>query len=432
VVHRIAIAAATTATAAASAGPLPPYVAEPPEGAQVLFDGTDASRWVAVEDGAECPWKVEDGALVAVPGAGSVMTDTEFESFWLHLEFRVPPSQDGATGQGRGNSGVYIQRRYEVQILDSFGLETLPNGCAALYGQRAPDSNQSRRPGEWQSYLIDFTPPQWAENGDKQTDARISVWHNDVLVHDDAELPTKTGQGAPEGPEPGPILLQDHGHAVAFRNIWILPKPVAWEGPKGPGFQPLFDGETLDDWTQRGGEAVYKAEDGVIVGETRPHQPNSFLCSNLHFSDFILELRFKVDRELNSGIQIRSNSMPDVKNGRVHGYQVEIDPSDRAWSAGIYDESRRGWLNDLKENEPARRAFRQDQWNRLRVVAIGDSFRTYLNGVPAADLVDDMTASGFIGLQVHGVGGREDPLNVRWRDIRVRALKPPTRPEPDE
>ena len=112
-----------------------------------------------------------------------------------------------------------------------------------------------------------------------------------------------------------------------------------------------------------------------------------------------------------------------IPAGRVHGYQVEIDPSDRAWTAGIYDEGRRGWLNDLANNEPARKAFKQGDWNKLRVECRGDSIKTWLNGVPAADLHDDMTPKGFIALQVHGVGARTEPLEVRWRNIRIAEVE---------
>ena len=119
-------------------------------------------------------------------------------------------------------------------------------------------------------------------------------------------------------------------------------------------------------------------------------------------------------------IQIRSNSLPDYSDGRVHGYQVEIDPSDRAWSAGIYDEGRRGWLHNLEDNEAAREAFKQDEWNHYRILAVGDSIKTWINGIPAADLTDDMTPSGFIGLQVHGVGSDTEPLQVRWRKLRIK------------
>lgn len=197
----------------------------------------------------------------------------------------------------------------------------------------------------------------------------------------------------------------------------------------------LFDGKSLDGWTQKGGKAKYRVEDGVIVGTSVPKTGNSFLCTDKNYSDFILELEFKVDPALNSGVQIRSecfdkpkvalrNGIPHpIPPGRVHGYQVEIDPSDRAWTGGIYDEGRRGWLNDLKNNEPARKAFRQNEWNKFRVECRGDSIKTWLNDIPAADLKDNMTPTGFIALQVHGVGDKTTPLEVRWRNITLQELK---------
>ena len=159
----------------------------------------------------------------------------------------------------------------------------------------------------------------------------------------------------------------------------------------------LFNGESLDGWIQRGGKAKYTVEDGCIVGRTIPKTPNSFLCTEKQYGDFILEYEFKVDPRLNSGVQIRSQTK---ESGRVFGYQVEIDPDtnrNRMWTGGIYDEARRGWLNDLSKNEKARKAFKPNDWNKIKVHANGDSIRTWINGVPAADLVDSMTQSGFIG-----------------------------------
>lgn len=202
----------------------------------------------------------------------------------------------------------------------------------------------------------------------------------------------------------------------------LLPAPLL---AADDGFVPLFDGKTLSGWVQRGGKAKYSAEDGAIVGTSVPNTSNSFLCTEKTFGDFILELEFKVDPGLNSGVQIRSESRKEYRNGVVHGYQVEIDPSSRAWSGGIYDESRRGWLNDLKTNEPARKAFKRNEWNQFRIECRGDSIKTWLNGVPAADLKDSKTPRGFIGLQVHGVGGRTEPLRIRWRNIRIKELDEP-------
>jgi hypothetical protein len=201
------------------------------------------------------------------------------------------------------------------------------------------------------------------------------------------------------------------------------------------GFKPLFDGKSLDGFTQKGGQAKYRAENGEIIGTSVPNTENSFLCTNKEYGDFILELEFKVDPALNSGVQIRSHAYDasqeleikgkkrKVAAGRVHGYQVEIDPSPRSFSGAIYDEARRGrFLADLADNEPARKAFQQGEWNKFRIECRGDSIKTWINGVPAVDLKDDMTPKGFIALQVHGVGAREEPLEVRWRNLKIKEL----------
>ena len=189
--------------------------------------------------------------------------------------------------------------------------------------------------------------------------------------------------------------------------------------PKEPWVE-LFDGKTLSGWTQLNGKANYKVVNGTIVGSTVHNTPNSFLTTDKMYSDFILELDYKVDPSMNSGIQIRSNSFPYYNKGRVHGYQVEIDPSKRAWSAGIYDEARRGWLNTLEDNKNAQKAFKQNDWNHYRIEAIGDTLKTWINGVPAAYLIDDKTASGFIGLQVHGIGkNHKEGTEIIWKNVKI-------------
>jgi hypothetical protein len=132
--------------------------------------------------------------------------------------------------------------------------------------------------------------------------------------------------------------------------------------------------------------------------------PNTFLATKQKYGDFILEYDVKVDNELNSGVQIRSHSIDSYNSGRVHGYQVELDPGPRAYSGGIYDEARRGWLYPLSVNEAGRQAFVQGQWNHFRVEVIGNTIRTWINGQMCANLVDDMTSEGFIALQVHSIG----------------------------
>jgi len=183
--------------------------ARPPAGAQVLFYGRDAREFTS---GVVTP----DHLLVA--GAD---TKQSYGDFSMHLEFRTPYLAS-ARGQARGNSGVYIQKRYEVQILDSFGLRGVDNECGGLYKQRAPLLNMSFPPLNWQTYDINFTAARFDASGTKTANARITVRQNGVVIHDDVEITAKTGGGSAEGPDPLPIKLQDHGNLVHFRNIWIV------------------------------------------------------------------------------------------------------------------------------------------------------------------------------------------------------------------
>lgn len=204
---------------------------------------------------------------------------------------------------------------------------------------------------------------------------------------------------------------------------------------------PLFNGTTLDGWEQKGGVAVYTVDGGEIVGTSVPDTPNSFLCTKKHYQNFIFEADVKVDPVLNSGIQFRSNAYSeprkyDVKDkdgnsktievpaGRVHGYQAEIDPSERAWSGGIYDESRRGWLINPANDPKAQAAFKVNDWNHYKIEANGSHIRTWINGVPVSDLTDGMTGSGFIALQVHGIGKDESKVGkqIRWKNIKITEL----------
>lgn len=186
-------------------------------------------------------------------------------------------------------------------------------------------------------------------------------------------------------------------------------------------FAPLFNGKNLNGWTQRGGKATYKVENGTIVGYSKMKTDNSFLCTKQEYGDFILEFEFLVDDALNSGVQLRSHSKKDYQNGRVHGYQFEIDPSSRAWTGGIYDEARRGWLYPMIKNVPAQKAFKNNQWNSARVEAIGQRIRTWVNGIACTDLIDDADASGFIALQVHTIGNdkAKEGKTIAWRNIRI-------------
>ena len=182
-------------------------------------------------------------------------------------------------------------------------------------------------------------------------------------------------------------------------------------------WQTLVNGDDLSGWQQEGGDARYEFHDGEIVGHTVADTPNSFLVTKKYYSDFILEYETRVELSMNSGMQIRSHV---GDNGIVQGYQIEVDPTHRRFSGGIHDEKRRKWMYPLTRNEKGRDAFRNGQWNRFRVEAIGDSFRIWVNGIQTADMIDNMTAEGFIGLQVHSI---KDPelagLKVRWRNLRI-------------
>jgi Domain of Unknown Function (DUF1080) len=189
----------------------------------------------------------------------------------------------------------------------------------------------------------------------------------------------------------------------------------------------IFDGKTLKGWTQKGGQATYKVENGEIVGTTVKNTTNTFLCTEKEYGDFILELDLKLDDAMNGGVQFRSLSLPNYKEGRVHGYQMEVDPSDRAWSGAIYDEGRRDWLYIPNINPEGKKAFSKLGWNKYRIEAIGNTLRTFINGVPTAHLIDDMTAKGFIGLQVHALyGAMTEGMKIRWKNIRIQTenLKP--------
>ncbi len=194
----------------------------PPSDAIVLFDGKDLSQWNGGEK-----WEIADG--FAVSKGGSISTKQEFGSCQLHLEWAAPPEVKGS-GQGRGNSGVFLCGRYEVQILDSYENETYFDGqCGAIYKQQPPAVNACRKPGEWQSYDIIFNAPEYYAEGKMTRPGTITVLHNGVLIQNNFELQGSTAWHKPPSYEPGgdkgPISLQFHGNPVRFRNIWIRDIP---------------------------------------------------------------------------------------------------------------------------------------------------------------------------------------------------------------
>ena len=186
----------------------------------------------------------------------------------------------------------------------------------------------------------------------------------------------------------------------------------------------LFDGKTLDGWTQRNGTATYVVDDGAITGTTKAGSPNSFLCSNKDYGDFELEFEVKCHDNLNSGVQIRSQTK-DTPTGRVNGPQVEIEKS--PGQAGlIYGEAAGGWMSSPKKHKASHSHFKNGGWNAYRVVAKGARIQTWINGQAIEDLTDEAKLKshpkGFIGLQVHGIGKRDEKWPVSWRNIRIKEL----------
>ncbi len=181
-------------------------------------------------------------------------------------------------------------------------------------------------------------------------------------------------------------------------------------------WRPLFNGKNLDGWETHGGCAKYTIVDGMIVGQAVTNSPNSFLCTKATYSDFILEFDVLLPNDLNTGVQIRSNIKDE---DRVFGYQCEIDPTDRSWTAGIYDEGRRKWMYPLSRNESGREAFSLAKWNTIRIECLGNDIRTYVNGTHCSWLIDDMTSEGIFGLQVHSIGDMKKGFEVKWKNIRI-------------
>ncbi|GAA3596360.1 DUF1080 domain-containing protein [Flavivirga amylovorans] len=188
------------------------------------------------------------------------------------------------------------------------------------------------------------------------------------------------------------------------------------------GWISLFNGKDLTGWKQLNGTALYKVINGEIIGTAKTETPNSFLCTEKEYSNFILEFDVLLDPTINSGVQFRSNSFKEYKKGQVHGYQFELDPTARAFSGGIYEEGKRGWLYPLSLNQKGRKTFKNGVWNTCRVEAIGSTIRTWVNGIQCSNLIDDLTASGFIGLQVHEIYSDVSRVGkeIKWKNIRIK------------
>ncbi|MEO9891751.1 DUF1080 domain-containing protein [Aurantibacter sp.] len=207
---------------------------------------------------------------------------------------------------------------------------------------------------------------------------------------------------------------------AAIKLIFAL--LIGFSSSAQDNWEMLFNGKDLKNFEQLNGNAPYKIENKELIGTSKMGTPNSFMATKKKYSDFILEFEVFVENGLNSGVQFRSISSPDIKKGRVHGYQCEIETSSRKWAGGIYDEARNGWLYPLSRNPKGQQAFVPGQWNHYRIEAIGNEIRTWVNDVQCANLVDDTTAEGIIAFQVHGIGDHKELEGkiVKWKNIKIK------------
>jgi Domain of Unknown Function (DUF1080) len=424
--------------------------AAPPKDAIVLFDGRDLSGWAQRRSGRPATWKIEDGAMVA--GGGDIVTTQKFTDFQLHVEFNVP-LMPNARGQARGNSGVYLQGRYEIQVLDSYGLVSQSGDCGAIYDQAPPMVNACRPPGQWQTYDILFHAPRFDEAGRRIARPRVSVLQNGIWIHDDVEIDGSTTASMNTDPrEPGPIMLQDHGNPVRYRNVWLRPlreqRLAAREAIAAlpePGFVSLFDGKTLAGWhvsdkTGHGRGGRWVVEDGAIVGSQDRPGSGGILITDQAYGDVEVALEMKNDFGPDSGLFLRSSEQGQA-------YQALIDYHPGGNLMGVYGEGLSGgihvrnfeFLDSPERITPHDAPFalpvtpeqwpylwHHGRWNELRARIAGNppTITTWINGTKIMEWTDREKRHadrGGIALQVHG-GGDFTRQFVRYRNIRVKRL----------
>ncbi|MFN0198943.1 MAG: DUF1080 domain-containing protein [Planctomycetaceae bacterium] len=431
----------------------------PPEGAVVLFDGTtpDNFRGGKITDE---KW-MEQG----------VTSFQKFGDCTMHMEFMLSFMPNGR-GQGRSNSGVYLQGRYEVQILDSFGLKGLNNECGGLYSVKDPDVNMCYPPLSWQTYDVDYTAARYDNTGAQATNARITVKHNGVVIHNDVELPKgTTGNPVPEGPDLGPFYIQDHSNPLRFRNIWVVAKNKE-EVDDDRDYITLFDGQTLNGWHKNpekighGTGGNWQVEDGTITGEQDPPGSGNggILLTDEKFKDCEVVLDINPDWGVCSGFFVRSTDKGQC-------IQMMVDYHDRGNVGHIYGEGTGGFntrpfdiFGIYDENDPKKligyktepvpeappeaytitgegwvKIWKLNDWNTVRVRITGNPAHvtTWINGHKINEFNGEtfvqkqydkemvsqtLGEEGHIAVQVHGGQGWPEGAKCRWRNIRVKRL----------
>ena len=378
-------------------------------GWRMLFDGKSTAGWVRYggESFPEQGWEVADGCLHKRPGSGGgdLVFAEAVGDFELEFEWKVAP---GANSGVKYRVGPADSPRSmlgpEYQVLDdvAHATEAPAHKSASLYAMYAAEGGQPATSDGFHRARI-------VARGN-----RIEHWLDGVRVVDAEVLSEdwnsrkaaskfKNAAGFGEAGK-GFIGLQDHGGEVWYRDLRLRSWPLEGQAVA------LHSGGPISGWTEVG-DAIWESGDDEIGGKTGGGG-QSFLITERSFGDFVFEVELVAEKPGNSGIQVRSHRRD---NGRVFGYQIEIDSSDRAWSAGLFDEARRGWLDNLKDEPAARAAFRRKEWNHYRIECIGPWIRTWINGIPAADHFDPLDLEGFIGLQVHSGNNTQ----MRWRGMRL-------------
>ncbi len=389
-----------------------PKGAPPPdaEGWIPLFDGQSLAGWQLRDKNGPNGWSAKDGVLSNTAPSTDLVTEMTFTDHELHVEFRLPRG---------GNSGVYLQGRYEVQVADSAGKPTSKYMCGAIYDKIAPSKNAAKPAGQWQTLDIKFIAPRADRQGNVVQKARITVTLNGVTVIDNAEIDGVTG-GALDNNEgkPGPLMLQGNHTSVDYRNIKYRPLRVGW--PDDKLFTPLFDGKTLTGWSVRGpahgGKGRWEVRDGAIVGTQDPPGIGGVLMTEKKFGDFEIRCEINPDWGIDSGLFLRTTDQGAC-------YQCTVDYRPGGQVGTLYGERSGGWL---QQNPLWEKFYWPGRWNELRCVVRGQPphIQIWLNGNLTVDFWDTkerLPAEGYIGLQVHRGHDWQGRL-TRFRNIRILPL----------
>lgn len=398
--------------------PVPPVVTPglnqaAPSDAIVLFDGINLDAWTS-DKGGEAGWTVENGILTVKPGTGMIRTKQEFADCQLHIEWRTPAVVSGE-GQGRGNSGVFLQNRYEIQVLDSYNNVTYSNGQAgSIYKQHIPQVNASRPPGEWQSYDIIYRAPRFNNDGSVKSPAFATVLHNGVLIQDHVELKgPMVFRGPPayvKHPFRQPLGLQDHKNPVSYRNIWI----------RELGVHHLLNGKDLTGWysyleklgRNNDPEGNFKIQDGALHIEGKTF---GYVATEQSFANYYLKAVFKWGRhqhapratgKRDSGILYHfAPTEEDKVWPKSIECQVQEEDCGDFWCVGTMVETTNSWKNEWGMKHITRTANFEnpaDEWNTIEIICNGDQIEHYVNGHLVNSGTKASVTSGKILLQSEG------------------------------